>query len=414
MAYSELVKDFKRIRDCMREFFVYGFKNRREYDAKSARSYDNERRRMESWLGDYMSFRREASGKNVFISIDSRAIRHNPLYNAFKAKSFTPVDVTLHFYVMDILANGDKFSVREVLEKIDDDYLSAFENPPTFDESTVRKKLMEYEGLGLLRSEKSGKRVLYSLAQSQIALDGWREAVAFFSETDPFGVVGSYLLDKYPSQPDCFVFKHHYILHALESEILYDLLGAIGGNKRVKLEIYNARHRSPSSHTVLPLKIYISTQNGRRYLMAYHYRFQRFLFYRLDNIRNLILKEMDSDFAGYRDRAEDIEKLLWGAALPARGSIEHIEIDVRVQKGEEYIVHRLKREKRNGKIVICGQNVYRFSADVKDATEMLPWIRTFVGRIVALRCDNDYVTKTFHEDIKAMEKMYGVDGDVVL
>ena len=52
MAYSELVKSFERIRNYMREFYVYGFKSRDEYGMKSARSYDNERRRIESWLGD--------------------------------------------------------------------------------------------------------------------------------------------------------------------------------------------------------------------------------------------------------------------------------------------------------------------------------------------------------------------------
>ena len=51
-AYSELIKSFERIRAYMREFYVYGFKSRDEYSAKSARSYDDERRRMESWLGD--------------------------------------------------------------------------------------------------------------------------------------------------------------------------------------------------------------------------------------------------------------------------------------------------------------------------------------------------------------------------
>ena len=57
MAYSELIKNFERVRDYMRQFYVYGFKYRDEYDAKSVRSYDNERRRIESWLGDYMAFR---------------------------------------------------------------------------------------------------------------------------------------------------------------------------------------------------------------------------------------------------------------------------------------------------------------------------------------------------------------------
>ena len=54
MAYSELIKSFDRIRNYMREFYVYGFKSREEYGMKSTRSYDNERRRIESWLGDYV------------------------------------------------------------------------------------------------------------------------------------------------------------------------------------------------------------------------------------------------------------------------------------------------------------------------------------------------------------------------
>ena len=34
----------------MRDFYVYGFKSRDDYTKKSARSYDDERRRIESWL----------------------------------------------------------------------------------------------------------------------------------------------------------------------------------------------------------------------------------------------------------------------------------------------------------------------------------------------------------------------------
>ncbi|MGI6161523.1 MAG: hypothetical protein ACOYJD_05765 [Christensenellales bacterium] len=97
MAYNELIKTFGRIRDYMRDFYVYGFKSRNEFSEKSARSYDNERRRIESWLADYMAFRQDASGKNIFISVDSRAIAHNPLYNAYKAKTFTDNDINLHF-----------------------------------------------------------------------------------------------------------------------------------------------------------------------------------------------------------------------------------------------------------------------------------------------------------------------------
>ena len=47
MAYNERVKNFNRIRDYMREFYVYGFKSRDEFTKKSARSYDDEKRRLE-------------------------------------------------------------------------------------------------------------------------------------------------------------------------------------------------------------------------------------------------------------------------------------------------------------------------------------------------------------------------------
>ncbi len=144
MAYSELVKNFNRIREYMREFYVYGFKSRDEYTRKSARSYDDERRRLESWLGDYMQFRQTPEGKNVFISIDSRVSGHNPLYKAWKTKSFTDGDITLHFILFDILSDSDIcMTTGQITEQIDT-YLSQFSKPKMFDESTVRKKLKEY------------------------------------------------------------------------------------------------------------------------------------------------------------------------------------------------------------------------------------------------------------------------------
>lgn len=180
MAYSELIKSFERIRNYMREFYVYGFKSREEYGLKSARSYDNERRRIESWLGDYMSFHQDASGKNVFLSVDSRRIPHNPLHKAFKARSFTDKDITLHFYILDLLADGSALSSKEIVDRINDDYLSKFSGAFSLDESTVRKKLKEYETLGLLKSEKAGREVLYQRTDDEdFDLTSWADALAF-------------------------------------------------------------------------------------------------------------------------------------------------------------------------------------------------------------------------------------------
>ena len=97
MAYHELIKNFNHIRAYLRSFYVYGFRHRDEFTQKSSRSYDNERRRVESWLSEYMSFGQDEDGRRVFLSVDSRSIPENPLYRAFRSKSFTDRDITLHF-----------------------------------------------------------------------------------------------------------------------------------------------------------------------------------------------------------------------------------------------------------------------------------------------------------------------------
>ena len=38
-SYSELIKNFEKIRAYMRDFYVYGFKSRDDYRTRSARSY---------------------------------------------------------------------------------------------------------------------------------------------------------------------------------------------------------------------------------------------------------------------------------------------------------------------------------------------------------------------------------------
>lgn len=414
MAYSELMKSFERIRSYMREFYVYGFKSREEYRQKSVRSYDNERRRMESWLGDYMSFRQDASGKNVFLSVDSRRIPHNPLYRAFKAKSFTARDITLHFYVMDLLADGGTLSFREIVERIHEDYLSRFGGDFSLDESTVRKKLREYEDLGLLRSEKRGREVRYrSTGGRAVALDTWADALAFFSEADPLGVVGSFLLDKLDGTSDAFRFKHHYILHALDSDILCDLLLAIDGQRAVALTCRNLRTGCDYQATVCPLKIYISTQTGRQYLLGYHYCGRRMAFFRLDAIKKAVPGNVERHYEKYLGYQEKLDRCLWGVSTGPGHNLDHIEMTVRFAPGEEFIPQRLEREKRHGTVELLDGQTCRFSADVCDASELLPWLRTFLGRIVDLQCTNRYVVELFREDLARMEALYGGGGDAV-
>ena len=414
MAYSELVKSFERIRDYMREFYVYGFKSREEYGLKSARSYDNERRRIESWLGDYMFFHQEPSGKKVFLSMDSRRVPCNPLYKAFKAKSFTDKDLTLHFYIMDLLAEGRALSAKEIVEQINDEYLSRFDGDFSADESTVRKKLKEYENLGLLRSERNGREVLYQRTDdSAISLDSWADALSFFSEADPLGVVGSFLLDRLEGTEDVFRFKHHYILHALDSDVLCDLLLAIDERRAVELSVCSLRSGKDYRRTVCPLKIYISTQSGRQYLLGYHYRSRQMTFLRIDAVRKVTPGNTEKQYEKYLGFQRKLDEYLWGVSTGPNYNLDHIEMTIRFGSGEEYILQRLEREKRHGRVEILDEHTCRFIADVYDASEVLPWIRTFIGRIVDLQCSSEFVVNTFYEDLRRMNAVYGGEPDAV-
>ena len=97
----------------------------------------NERRRLESWLGDHMRFTQTPEGKNVFLSVDSRVTRKNPFYRAWKSKSFTDGDITLHFAIFDILYAPEIRKTLSELVRETDELLSS---RMTFDESTLRKK----------------------------------------------------------------------------------------------------------------------------------------------------------------------------------------------------------------------------------------------------------------------------------
>ena len=158
MAYSELLKNLDTLRTYIRSFYIYGFKTREQFYGKSTRTYDDEKRRLENYLKSYMTFRHDENGKVTFLSIDSRHISHNPLYKIFKAKSFTAMDISLHFMLMDILADGEKKSLNQILEEITATYLKDFSADAIPEESGLRKKLKEYEELGLVSSEKNGKR----------------------------------------------------------------------------------------------------------------------------------------------------------------------------------------------------------------------------------------------------------------
>ena len=410
MAYSELIKNFNRTRDYMREFYVYGFKSRDEYNKKSARSYDDERRRLESWLGDYMQFRQTPEGKTVFLSIDSRVSHHNPLYKAWKAKSFTDGDITLHFILFDILHSPEiALTLNDITDAIDG-YLVSFSEPRVFDASTVRKKLKEYISEGIIVSEKHGKTMYYRRADPVDYSDS--NALDFFSEVAPCGVIGSYLLDKLDAHDEHFAFKHHYITGAMDSEIICSLFMAMSEKRSITMETVNRHQDKITENHVIPLRIMISAQSGRQYLMAYAPRFNRITSFRTDNIVSVEPEEVSDRFDELRETLDGMLPHIWGVSTQGFSGerMEHVEFTVTYADDETHIHKRLEREKRCGTVEKIDDHTSRFSADVFDASELIPWIRTFICRITEYSFSNKALESRFHEDLEEMYRLYGIGG----
>lgn len=291
--------------------------------------------------------------------------------------------------------------------------MSAFENPKVIDEATVRNKLNEYAKAGILISARDGRRVVYRRPEDNIDLERWQDAIAFFSEIDPVGVIGSFLLDKMQKPRELFSYKHHYILHALESDIICTLLDAISDDCTVDIELISKKNNI-MKFTVLPFKICLSTENGRGYLLARRMGSKRFSMYRLDRINSVVKGAFAEEKAEAEEVADSYTHYLWNAS--GGDTVDHLEMTLRIEEGEDYILQRLLREGKHGHVEPVGENRYKFVIDVYDAKEMLPWLRTFIGRIEELTCSNPDVVKVFYEDLDELHAIYcgtGGDGDAV-
>ena len=410
--FQELIKSFDRIRDYMRQFYIYGFKVRNEFNEKSARTYDNERRRIEGWLSDYTKSDYTSKGKHVYINVDSKSISQNPLYAAWKAKSFTDNDLLLHFFILDLMPGpASPMTASGLCDRISSTY------GVVFDSQTVRLKLKEYEALGILSSEKEGRNLVYRM-NPLLPMESDRSpgslwgrlmtAVTFFQEAAPFGFIGSTLLDREDIDNELFQFKHLFIVHTLEDEILSRILSAIHDRRVIRYDNKSGRSGNTSTLRGVPLKIFVSTRTGRRYLCLYLLGNHRFSTARLDSITSVSAQEA---FGAYDKVLADLERNMgccWGVSFGNRDSrLEEIRITLRIDEEKEpHIINRLQREGRGGQVIRLRENEYLYEGSFFDTNEMLSWVKTFTGRVMDIQGSNSFVAAKAVRDWDKMYDMY--------
>ncbi len=392
----------------MRDFYIYGFKSRNDFKHKSPRTYDNEKRRIESYLGEYMKWSYTKSGKTSFISMDCAKIRVNPLYSAWKSKAFTANDIMLHFYIMDVLIKGLELSVEQLTNAVSE------QSEQVFDVQTVRLKCTEYLKAGLLTAKKNGKTLLYSLSDLYFSrlsekIPGLIEAVKFFQGAAPFGEIGRHIMDNEQTSNDTFAFKHYYVAHTLESGILLQLLTAIRQNMSVEFENYCEKTQKLGSIIGIPLKIFVSTATGRRYVCVYKTETRRYFSYRLDHIMTLKLRDVCDEVPLYRENLEKNIDKVWGVCFGGRNRNQLVCMKLFIDEEKEgYIIERIIREGHGGELVHLDKNIFLYTKELFDLNDISPWIKTFMGRIIQLEGTDSTVINRFYNDIKRMKELYGI------
>lgn len=407
--FHELIKSFPKTREYVRDFFVYGFKTRNEFKEKSPRTYDNERRRLESWLSLYIRKDYVPKGSNISLAIDSNLLDANPLFRVWKTRSFTDNDIVLHFLILDLLQNGRPLTAEAITDRLLTEYEALF------DPQTVRRKCNAYARAGLLDKKKSGKTVLFSLDCELIhwlkANKEMADALAFYQMAECFGVVGSYLTDQLDFCNRSFRVKHSFFVHTLEDEILLQLLEAMKQKRRIRLEIKSSRTQTAVCADCIPLKIFISARSGRRFLCGFTEKGKRFTCYRLDSIKKALPLEYSGGYEELYGQLERNLPKLWGVSFqgPEGRHLDRLTMTLQVLEPEEhYIVERLLREGRGGTVTKTAPDAYTYEISVFDCNEMLPWIRTFTGRILSLECTAKSVEQKFYRDLQTQYQMYQI------
>ena len=160
--------------------------------------------------------------------------------------------------------------------------------------------------------------------------------------------------------------------------------------------------------TGLPLQIFVSAQTGRRYLCVYFPPKRRFNCLRLDCIFNPRALEICPEYEFHRENLRRNLPYCWGVSFGGRSRMETLCMTLYIDEaGEGHIINRLRREGRGGEVQQVRENVWLYMGTFFDTNEMLPWIKSFTGRILDLQCSNQAVLDKVTADLKAMYQMYG-------
>ena len=356
-----LIRDYADIRDILRDIYIFGCFSRDDYISKgiSGRKYDNEQRRIASYLPSKF-IKKKRDGKRVlpYCSYDMTETSENFIAETYRNKSFTILDAMSYFFILSVLENKQGITLSEILEiipeendEITDDYFAAFEDSELIDLYCLLEFVKNVSPIEMPYFFLQRKLKLYLSVERNVEL----------------------------SDITSFQYKHNHLFNVLDNDVAIEILKSIHSRRSLTL---SRRFRGEERvSTVVPLKIIHECIYGRQYMLYFDLEYEMIKTCRIDRIVSATVAEVvdDSVFCKAVKSAET-EKSSWcTSGLGTEPATVIIEFCIDEQK-EQYVLDRIRREGKDGKIEKIHDGLYNFSISVNDPLEMTPWIRSFGER----------------------------------
>lgn len=357
-------------------------------------------------------------------------IIHRGRDNKYRRRRDAAENVSMHpsdlaVAIMYILSGNKAFSIDELqtqMRKRLPHFLSRYGYQEGIRKNTLQLRLdNQYVSSEILKKDKVSKK--YSLASSILSdmllcYPGLKSAIAFYSEYSPLGIIGSCLMDTYDFEDDSVVFKDIYIVQALDSIVLYDILSAMQKNKCITAYMEQVSGTMLEKREVLPLKILTCAGDGRRYVYSFDLENNVYRSLRLDFIHEVCLIEKqlcEQEIKQIREIGQKKLEHVWTEFVGE--SVFPVRIEMFSK--EKIFASEIRQERRNSQVIIHSDGVARITSKVYHPKEMIPWLLAHTGDVTALEVERDEknnkdssrMINRYREHICTLHEMYQGNGE---
>ncbi|MDF2532811.1 MAG: hypothetical protein K0Q65_2392 [Clostridia bacterium] len=193
----------------------------------------------------------------------------------------------------------------------------------------------------------------------------------------------------------------------IDDDILLQILRAIDNKQIVTATMVGSRNNMNRETKFLPLKILVNTKTGRRYIAIYSMRNKKFSTIRLDYVKEVSVGDACTEYDSVCDAYQLSMTNSFSITSQHAEKLNNVRMLLSIDEAtEQYVLERIKREGKHGMISKVDDNQFEYSIDVADTLEMVPWLRTFIGRILQIEGTENHVISQFKRDINSILSLY--------